>query len=453
MQPATPTADALLDAARPTVWQTLSRILLLAIPFAVGAAATSTLNLGKVALLARVPDTGALNTLSLLQPSFILALAIMEGLAITAQVFSARSRHNWPRRGTQRAVLRLCRNGVILFVIVAAVGYAAAETLPVQDPEIRLILAHFPLFMLSLVPFVVFDIFYGAMRGQGKVLLGLVPFVGLVAIDLTTTYVLVSQYGWGFEAVLIGNLVGPILMLPVIALLLRRELRDGEDSPEEPFRIRIRQLQIGVGIPVFSSIVVGFVSASVVFPILSKIGEDSASAFFVVLRYRIAFMIPAIAIGSAIAILVNQLAEQGQTAQRLRYLIIGVPFMLCLYAIVTALLPQWTGALDLLVPEQAEALRAATNQMFTELLITFFLISGSAMLQVILEQLGRGVQVLVITFLIEAGTCAAVLWAMMQGAGMGLILDVLIAAAAGSFGLFAVQFLLLLRSLGRAHAV
>lgn len=71
----------------------------------------------------------------------------------------------------------------------------------------------------------------------------------------------------------------------------------------------------------------------------------------------------------------------------------------------------------------------------------------------ILEQLGRGVQVLVITFLIEAGTCAGVVWAMMQGAEMGLILDILVAAAALSFGLFAVQFLLLLRKLGRADAV
>ncbi|WP_293577446.1 hypothetical protein [Phaeobacter sp.] len=453
MQTANTSTEAILDAGRPSIWQTLSRILLLALPFAVGAAATSSLNLGKVALLARVPDTGALATLSLLQPSFILALAIMEGLAITAQVFSARSRHNWPRRGTLRAVHRLCRNGVLLFLVVSGLGFGVAQVLTVEDAEMRVVLDHFPLFMLSLVPFVVFDIFYGAMRGQGKVLLGLLPFIGLVAFDLGTTYLLVANHGWGFDAVLVGNMVGPVLMLPVIAWLLRREVQGGEDSPEEPFQIRMRQLQIGVGIPVFSSIVVGFVSASVVFPILAKIGEDSASAFFVVLRYRMAFMIPAIAIGSAIAILVNQLADEGQTAQRLRYLVIGVPFMLCLYAGVTALLPQWNGALDLLVPEQAETLRRATDDMFAALLITFFLISGSAMLQVILEQLGRGFHVLVITFLIEAGTCAGVVWAMVQGAGMGLILDILIAAAALSFGLFAVQFLLLLRKLGRADAV
>jgi len=451
------TADSTVITARdplPNAMQTLSRILVLAIPFAFGALITSALNLGKVALLARAPDTGALHILSLQQPSFILALAMMEALAITAQVFSARSRNNWPRRGTLRAVHRLSLTGIMLFGTVAAAGYAVAQTVPVSDPEISTILTYFPLFILSLVLYVVFDIYYGALRGQGKVMLGLLPFIGLVAIDLGATYLLVAEFGWGFEAVLVGNLAGPALMLPIIAWLLRREMRGGaEDSPDAPFRIRMRQLQIGVGIPVFSSIMVGFISAAVVFPLLAKYGEENASAFFVLLRYRIAFMIPAIAIGSAIAILVNQMAEEGQGRQRLRYLCIGVPTMLFGYGVATFFLPQWSAPLDLLVPSQSADLRAATDAMFAKLLITFFLVSAAVMLQVILEQLGRGVHVLVIIFLVESATCAGVVWAATQGAGMTLILDILIGAAALSLALFAVQFLILLRKTGSEHAL
>lgn len=450
------TADSTVVAASdplPNAMQTLSRILVLAIPFAFGALITSALNLGKVALLARAPDTGALHILSLQQPSFILALAMMEALAITAQVFSARSRNNWPRRGTLRAVHRLSLTGVVLFVMVAAAGYGVAQTVSVSDPEISTILAYFPLFILSLVLYVVFDIYYGALRGQGKVMLGLLPFIGLVAIDLGVTYLLVAEFGWGFEAVLLGNLAGPALMLPVIAWLLRREMRGAEESPDAPFRIRMRQLQIGVGIPVFSSIMVGFISAAVVFPLLAKYGQENASAFFVLLRYRIAFMIPAIAIGSAIAILVNQMAEEGQGSQRLRYLCIGVPTMLLAYGVATFFLPQWSAPLDLLVPAQSADLRAATDAMFAKLLITFFLISAAVMLQVILEQLGRGMHVLVIIFLVESATCAGVVWAAMQGAGMTLILDILIGAAAFSLVLFAIQFLILLRKMGSDHAL
>jgi Na+-driven multidrug efflux pump len=432
----------------PSMVQVLIKIMAIAIPFALGAAVTSSLNLGKVALLSRAPDTGALHELSLLQPSFVLILAIMEGLAITNQVFSAKSRNNWPRRGVLRASRRLSIVGVIVFVAVAAIGYAVPQFIEINDPILAQTVDLFPLFVLSMILFAVFDIYFGAMRGQGRIMLGLLPFVGLVVIDLTVTYVLVSQYGWGFEAVLLGNLVGAGLMLPVIMWLLKREVADGEDSPDQPFRIRMRQLQIGVGIPVFSSLVVGFISASVAFPILAKLGQEQVSAFFVILRYRIAFMIPAIAIGSAIAILVNQAAEEEGDKSRLSFLSIGVPVMLVLYIGATLGLSQWSGILNLLVPVDADAaLRSATETMFSLLLVTFFLVSGSAMLQVILEQLGRGGQVFAITVVIELGTCGVLVWAMQDSATVSDIATIFNGFALLGFVLFGLQMLLLMRKL------
>lgn len=442
-----------LPPAAPSTGRALGHILILAIPFALGAAVTSVLNLGKIALLSRVADTGALTALSLLQPAFVLILAVMEGLAITNQVFSARSRKAWPRRGVLRASRRLSVVGLIVLTGIAALSYLARYLIPADAVGLMQTVELLPGFVLSLTLFTVFDIYFGAMRGQGKILLGLLPFAGLVAIDLAVTYLLVADYGLGFEAVLLGNLAGAGAMLPVIIWLLHREVKDGAESPDEPFRIRLRQLQIGVGLPVFSSLVVGFVSAAVAFPLLARLGQDVVAAFFVVLRYRIAFMIPAIAIGSAIAILVNQAAEEGEGRTRLRYLVIGVPVMLLLYVGATLALPHWSFMLDLLVPAEASALRGATQGMLELLLVTFFLVAGGAMLQVILEQLGRGGQVLAITVLTEFGTCAALVWVTTEGATVGRISQVLIGFAALSFGLLTLQFLLLLRKMRSADAV
>ncbi|NIZ12592.1 hypothetical protein [Phaeobacter sp. HF9A] len=432
----------------PSIPRSLGRILALAIPFALGAAITSALNLGNVALLSRVTDTGALHVLSLMQPSFLLVLALMEGLAITNQVFSARSRHNWPRRGVWRVTLQLCAIGLVIFGLVAAVGKAVHHFLPVANPVIATTLEHFPMFVLSMIPFVIFDIFYGALRGQGRILHGLLPFALLMVVNLGVLYFLADRLGWGFDAVLLANVAGPLIALPVIATLLWREVRGGEMPNSEASRARLRQLLAGVGIPVFASIIVGFVSASVAYPILSDLGSENAAAFFVVLRYRIAFMIPAIAIGSAIAILVNQLAEAGEGQARFRYLAYGVPIMLAAYALAAAALPHWNGMLDLLVPSQSAALRHATELMFQGLLLTFFLTPAAAMLQVILEQLGRGGLVLVTTVLCEGGTCVALIWAQSQG-DMALVLQILTGFALLSFGLFVLQLLLLLRQFGR----
>ena len=436
-----------------SVFRTIGGIVALAVPFAVGAAVTSALHLGKIALLSRTTDTGALNTLSMLQPSFILILALMEGLAITNQVFSAKSKQNWPRRAILRASRVFSIFGIGALLVIAGIGYAVRHLVAFEDPVLQTIVDNFPLFILSLSAFVVFDVYYGAMRGQGRILLGLLPFAGLVVIDLSVTYLAVDHYGLGFDGVLIGNMAGPLIMLPVIYFLLRHIAGSGEEGPLQAFRIRIKQLFAGVGVPVFSSIIVGFISASVVFPVLARLGEDEVSAFFVVLRYRIAFMIPAIAIGSAIAILVNQCSEERNGSHRFRYLAIGVPTMLLFYLGLTALLPQWTGALDLLVPSGNADLRLATEVMFMALLVTFFLVAGSSMLQVILEQLGRGVHVLIITVLVEAGTCAAILYAMHAGTNLEQVMQILVAFAGISFALFTIQFLLLLRRVGGQDAV
>ncbi|MBT9386232.1 hypothetical protein KM176_20345 [Pseudooceanicola sp. CBS1P-1] len=449
-------APTLTPAKMPSIPGVLGQIFALAIPFALGAAITSALNLGKIALLARAPDTGALQVLSLLQPAFILILAMMEALAITNQVFSARSRHAWPRRGVRRATLRLGGTGIVIFLGVAAAGQALALLWPTTDPTLRTMLDHAAPFVLSMIPFVLFDICYGALRGQGKVLAGLLPFAALVAVDLAVTWTLVSRFGWGFEAVLAGNVTGALLMLPVIALLLWRATRHADPVPDQPFRIRLKQLQIGVGLPVFSSLVVGFVSSSVIFPLLSHLGQEGASAFLVVLRYRIAFMIPAIAIGSAIAILVNQQAEAGPQAHprtATRYLCWGIGAMLILYAGATALLPLWPAPLDLLVPARSQTLHAATEGMFRQLLVTFFLVAASAMFQVILEQLGRGVQVLIIAIVTELGTCAALLWAMTRGADQTAVIAVMIGFAALGFVLLAGQVVVLMRRMGGPDAV
>ena len=442
-------------AARPPVRQTLARILTLAVPFAIGAGITSALNLGKVALLSRAPDTGALTILSLLLPAFIVILALMEGLAITNQVFSAKSKKNWPRRGVLQSSRRLSVLGVALFAALAAGAFVLSRLVSFDNPAVATMVRHFPLFILSMSAFLVFDIYFGAMRGQGHVMRGLVPFAGLVAVDLGVTWWLVADLGWGFEAVLVGNLAGPLLMLPVMLLMLRTKVAEGPDVPPEAFAARLRQLLIGVGLPVCASILVGFVSSSAIMPVLSDLGRDNAAAFFVVLRFRIAFMIPAIAIGSAIAILCNQAAEDGDEGRRRSYLIVGAAVLLAFYGALTALLPMWSGpVLDILVPDGAAALRIATEDMLRVLGLTFFLVSGSAMFQVILEQLGRGAQVLVITIATEAATCGAVLWfALYRGADLAVVLQILIALAAATFALFAVQFVLLVRKTDATNAV
>ncbi|APG46787.1 hypothetical protein [Phaeobacter porticola] len=449
-------ADDILPPPRRSVWSVLSEIIVMAIPFATGAIIVSGLHLGKVAILARAPQATPLELQSMLQPAFLLVLALMEGLAISNQVFSARSKNNWPRSAILPASWRMSGYALIGLSLFAAIAYAVSQYVSIEDPLFRETLDYLPLYILSLSAFVVFDIFYAAMRGQGKLARSLLPFLGLAVLDLATTYVLLTEYNMGFESVLIGNLVGPILMLPVIVLLLKREAGQAITHLKEQVKARTTQLLMFVGTPIALTILVGSLSAAVIFPVLAEFGSEYASAFLVVMRFRVSFMIPAIAIGSVIAILVNQLAENSTPTARLQYLGIGVPVMLGFYGLLTALLPFWgDDMIRLLVsPSQnTNELRAATDLVMQGLQLTFFFVSGAAMLQVVMEQLGRATQVLIIAIVTEIITGGVVFYAQYVGHDLNMAIWLLCVVSGLTFALFLLQFAFLLRQQGRRDAV
>lgn len=440
----------------PAALATIGRVLAMSLPLMIGAVITSALNLGKIAILARSGHAEALGTLSLLQPAFILALAVMEGLAITNQVFSARSKFNWPRRGIVRSSRYLALLGVALLGTVALAAFALDRWVSFSDAAVRETLHHLPLYLLSLLSFVVFDVYYGALRGQGKLLHSLLPFAGLAAIDIAVTSVLVLKYGWGFDAVLVGNLAGPLAMLPILVWLLHRVAGNGVEVPAGAVRARLAQLLVVVGGPLAASILAGSVSAALIFPALADLGRENAAGFMVVMRFRILFMIPAIAFGSVIAILMNQEAESDTPTQRLRYLIVGVPVLLAAYVGLTWALPYFAQpVLDLLLSQRSDGaqLRTATASILGALQVTFFLVAGAAMLQVILEQLERAPQVLLITLLTEAATVAAVFYALRNGGDLADVLQILRVVAAVSFALLGLLLIALYVRMRRADAV
>lgn len=445
-----------IKQTRLAIFATLLKVLAMSLPLMLGAVITSALNLGKVAVLAHNGQNEALVTLSLLQPAFIMALAMMEGLAITNQVFSARSKFNWPRRDIAKSSRYLAIFGLGLLVLCALVAFGVHRSITFSDLAIEEILGNLPLYLLSFSGFVVFDVYYGAMRGQGRLLRSLLPFAGLAAIDLGVTCLLCLQYGWGFEAVMAGNLAGPVVMLPVIMWLLHAEAGNGPDAPAGAVRARLGQLLMAVGAPLAASIVAGSVSAALIFPAIADLGRENAVGLMIVIRFRILFMIPAIALGSVIAILMNQEEENASSTQRLRYLLVGVPILLAAYAGLTCALPYFSQPmLDMLLSERGDGtqLRAVTSSILTALQITFFLVAGGAMLQVILEQLELAPQVLMITVLTEAATVAAVFYALRTGGDLADILQILRLVAGVSFALLVLLLVVLYVRMRRADAV
>jgi Na+-driven multidrug efflux pump len=441
--------------ARPSsTFKVMGQIATQAIPQAIVACVFSMLNLGMLAILSRHGNTDAVYLMSLMQPAFFLIIAIMEGLAVTNQVYSARTKHIGPKQSIPKSSRNLSWVGIGLICILALVGYGASKGLTLKSPSLSLTLSYLPATALSMTPFLVFEVYYGALRGRGRGLLGIAPLIFAAGLSLLVTGLLLRHYPIGFEAVLIGNFAGALLMLPIIIMLARRETGNDNAGSSSPVQVRLAPLFWAVGFPVFFSIVVASASAAVLFPVLDRFGKDEVSAFLVVIRLRAALMIPAIAVGSAIAILANQSLGGDGDALGNRYMAAGIPLVFAFYALGTLVVGlNAPAAVGFIVPGSEATLSIWSNKLLLLLLPTFFLAPCAVCIQIILEQLGDGIKVLVLTIFSEAATAAAIVYAVYKHNPIEYICYILVASAGFMFAVFVLRIVLIVRKPEPVHAV
>lgn len=408
-------------------------------PIMLGSVSMALLNLGQVALLGHAGEPHGLYLLSRLQPYFLLFFAVLEALAITGQVFSARSRRNWPRRRALDAALLLSLLGVLVVgALAGAAALARGHLLPGWLMLDAATLRVLPLYLMSLLPLLVFEVLNGALRGQGRTLPGFVTLALGVALNLGLSYHLVIRGHGGIDGILIANAASGIAMLPVMAALLAFELRGAERGPAAQALVRLGSLLAAIGAPVFLSLVVSFFSSAVLVELVAAYGPHQASSFLIVLRIRLFFLIPAIALATALAVLVNQERDDagGSRHARLRHgaLVISLLYLALtagLYAVRVPLLGLMTD--DLLV-------RSAALAILGILLPSFALVGLAVGFQIVLENLGRGARVLAWTVALEVATCAALAWWARDVAGA---LTVLLAAAGAYTLAFGIEYALL----------
>jgi len=433
---------------------TVGKIAKIAFPLMVGSLAAAGLQIVKAGLLSYTGQEADLYLLSMVTPAFIFMLAFLESLAITNQVFSSKSVNNWAKGDVFAATKIFSIMGAVLTCIVAAGFYGTSFFIGGLWAEGPQILPQMSLFVLSLLPFLLFEMRNGALRGQGRTGLALLPFVVLIVTDIAVTWVAVSTFGLGFHGVLIGNIAGPLVAMPLAFYLLRREIGDAERGAPEKFKKHMIGLTIGVAGPVFASMFAGSASAAVIFPALANLGQDIASGFLLIVRIRIMFIIPAIAVGSAIAILVNQMPEQGQGAEKRNILITGILSVLVVYGFATLGIDALRGEMVGFVvgPENA-ILHSTTAGLMRALAVTFFFIAAFTMVQVILEHLGHGVFVLLVTIVFELATIGLTLFVAARGYDVSAYVTVMNVTAVASFLVLAVVLANFIRKLERSDAV
>ncbi|KUI98764.1 MATE family efflux transporter [Vibrio sp. MEBiC08052] len=365
---------------------------------------------GQIWILGQNEQSQALYQLSMLQPFHFLFIALLECLTITNQVFSARSTCDWPSRKVMNSTLLLAVAGTVFLCLLAGVSYlfeAPLQSVMGGNTQ-NLFSQTLPLYLLSLIPLLIFELGNAGLRGQGKTLSSMLLISGFIIINLAVCYIGFVHHQLGFQAVIYANLLSASAMLPFSLFMLFRTVSHGSDPQPKAFLPRLFALMTDAGIPIFLSMLIAFASSAVIFPLISQMNTDYAPGFLIVVKLRSLFIIPAVALGSAIAIFVNQQLSAATKDALTRMLSRGMLAISLLYITLTAMvyLNQHT-LVDLLA--NTSTVQQAGYLLLSLLLPTFFLTSMLAATQTMLEQLGRGKRVLLITLVVESAMVGGIL--------------------------------------------
>ncbi|MDQ0741470.1 MATE family efflux transporter [Pseudomonas sp. W4I3] len=448
------TSPSLVLSQRRGAGRDIADLLKLAWPMIVVAVAVSFSQNMQTAILGHGAETTSIYWLSMIQPFSFLFLAILECLAISNQVFSARSVNLWSKQKVLRATLLLAVLGVVVIALLSA---AVALSAPWLERVLPVAGEHFyqealPLYFLSMVPFIQLEMCNSALRGQGRSASSMLLVIAFILLNGVICYTSYHVYGLGFYSIIVANALASCLLIPVATWLVWHVGRQAQDDRPHAFTARLKGLLQQVGLPIFISFIVVFLSSLLVFPLIAKAGEQYVAAFLIITKIRMFIVIPAVACGSALAILINQRLTV-TSGEGLKWLLHrGLMFIAGLYLVLTAGVYFSERTLIGLLSGDG-AIREASSQMMLVLLPTFFLTAFVASLQALLEQLDQARRVLILTVIIEL-TMAIVLWAGWEHfSSVKPIMATIIVFSAINFLAFANEYWRLANKLGREHVL
>lgn len=429
-------------------------ILVIAWPMILVAVVVSVAQNGQIWILGQGQGGRALYQLAMLQPFYFLFIALLECLTTTNQIFSARSVHAWSSRKVVNSTLLFGVIGSVFILILALLSYTFESQLqPLLGGEADgLFRDTLPIYLLSLLPLLLLELCNAGLRGQGKTAASMVMVSSYILLNLTVCYAAFIHFDLGFEAIIYGNAISALVVLPVAFMLLCHQVQKGVDYDSALFWPRLKALTLDAGVPIFLSMLVAFVSSAVMFPMLSDLNADYAPGFLIVVKLRSLFIIPAVALSSAVAIFVNQHMQSEPKPVLALLLKQGLGYLVALYLLLSV--GVYVAQQPLVnVLANTPNVEQAGYFMMALLLPTFFLTSLLAASQTVLEQLGHGRQVLLITVVCECTMIATLVASMHWQRSADTLVAVIIAFNVVYLLLFLREYGRMLKRIGGLDAV
>jgi Na+-driven multidrug efflux pump len=366
------------------------RILALAVPIMLAALTGVLVQFAVVALLGRVSDQ-ALYVRSLYLPVAFLMLALQEGLDVSTQVAVAIGRGRADRAGIAPLagsflLLGLGLSGLACLLLTLAAP-TLAGLLSAGAADRALFVAFVRWSALAGLATVCPTVLAATLRGWGKAAAAATVSMSTAATQVGMVALLGFGTGLGVFSVPLAVVIGSAAGTVVGGLSWRRNGLPMIDP--RTWRPAAARTLLGVGGPVATSYLLLFGSNLGLLWVLGPFGTAVVSGFSGAYTVQTVMIVPAIALGSATAIVMNQLRGQGRTTLLPTVFRAAVELALVGYVGVAA--ASWLGRDALAAAVTRSPVIAEQVERYLGIVLPTMMLMGLVLVAVtVLEQLGAG---------------------------------------------------------------
>ncbi|WP_034263657.1 MATE family efflux transporter [Actinospica robiniae] len=263
--------------------------------------------------------TQALYLRTLYLPLTFIFSAFHAGIDVSTQVAVARAKANDPGgRGLSVVVRGTAAAGFVVMagfsVLLAVFAVPLAEALGAQPQSVGPFAAFVRFMCLAMVLEVPWLVLAGALRGWGRAGAASTASMTVMVLQTVTVYLLGGPGGLGVTAVPWSIVVAAVLGLALTAILVRRNglgvlLTGRETEGPERFTGALRSgfgVLRSIGVPIGGTFLLLSLLNSAQLRLLKRFGDATVSGFGIGNATQTMVIVPAVGLGTAIAITVNQ---------------------------------------------------------------------------------------------------------------------------------------------------
>ena len=246
---------------------------------------------------------------SLFLPFSFLLISFTECVSISNQVIVAKKTGEQSLEETPAIALNMMAVGLILTGITALLVFLTGNRLSMffeVPPQHQTQFIHFSVGMILATAFLIpARVLNGSLRGLGRVGISFVIAAINTLIYFVLLYIFCTLWGWGLDGLIYATIIDGVLFTLSALFVLNRLGHFSFNRQLFAWRHETLLFLGIVGIPIMLSYLLIFGSTFFFNQIVSDFGTAAISGFGIAYRLQTFVILPAIAFGSAIAILMN----------------------------------------------------------------------------------------------------------------------------------------------------